>query len=236
MHDTYARKSLARKSLISLQTRRTITWSRDASAVCSLASSLRPVVGSARGTDTSAGSGEYGPPHRRLPVVAQREALSVHHAPGRRNDHVHGRYALAVDDGNAYLEAGLAGLGLLCGPFRVSLQDVILKRHRHIAPLPSRCPGRKTGKTPRTHPNSCADVSSYCIRFASRVITPERVCLEFFVFTYINRPPQLMSVLRSRRLTLRVCGYPRGASSGIRCSRPGRLGRRSAHGQMCLPA
>ena len=59
----------------------------------------------------------------------------------RRDDEtisVHGRYALAVDDGNAYLEAGLAGLGVLCGPFRVTfagLQDVILKRRRHIAPL-----------------------------------------------------------------------------------------------------
>jgi DNA-binding transcriptional LysR family regulator len=29
---------------------------------------------------------------------------------------VRGRYVLAVDDGNAYLEAGLAGLGILCVP------------------------------------------------------------------------------------------------------------------------
>ena len=29
---------------------------------------------------------------------------------------VKGRYALAVDDGNAYLAAGLAGLGVLCLP------------------------------------------------------------------------------------------------------------------------
>ncbi|HEY0685718.1 MAG TPA: LysR substrate-binding domain-containing protein [Steroidobacter sp.] len=37
----------------------------------------------------------------------------------RRGDesiNVHGRYALAVDDGNAYLEAGLAGLGVLWLP------------------------------------------------------------------------------------------------------------------------
>ena len=30
---------------------------------------------------------------------------------------VHGRYALAVDDGNAYLQAGLAGLGILWLPY-----------------------------------------------------------------------------------------------------------------------
>lgn len=29
---------------------------------------------------------------------------------------VHGRYAVAVDDGNAYLAAGLAGMGILCMP------------------------------------------------------------------------------------------------------------------------
>lgn len=35
---------------------------------------------------------------------------------GSESINVHGRYALAVDDGNAYLEAGLAGLGVLWLP------------------------------------------------------------------------------------------------------------------------
>ena len=41
----------------------------------------------------------------------------------RRGDeaiNVHGRYALAIDDGNAYLEAGLAGLGVLWLPHYMS--------------------------------------------------------------------------------------------------------------------
>jgi DNA-binding transcriptional LysR family regulator len=35
---------------------------------------------------------------------------------GAETAHVRGRYVLAVDDGNAYLAAGLAGLGVLCLP------------------------------------------------------------------------------------------------------------------------
>lgn len=44
---------------------------------------------------------------RALPYAMQR---------GDERLRVHGRYALAVDDGNAYLQAGLAGLGILWLP------------------------------------------------------------------------------------------------------------------------
>jgi DNA-binding transcriptional LysR family regulator len=42
-----------------------------------------------------------------LPYAMRRDAETLH---------IHGRYVLAVDDGNAYLAAGLAGLGLLWLP------------------------------------------------------------------------------------------------------------------------
>ncbi|WP_241068156.1 LysR substrate-binding domain-containing protein, partial [Pseudomonas viridiflava] len=35
---------------------------------------------------------------------------------GEESVHVHGRYVLAVDDGNAYLAAGLAGMGVIWLP------------------------------------------------------------------------------------------------------------------------
>jgi DNA-binding transcriptional LysR family regulator len=44
---------------------------------------------------------------RIAPVTLQRDGEAVA---------VHGRHALAVDDGNAYLAAGVAGLGVLCVP------------------------------------------------------------------------------------------------------------------------
>lgn len=49
-----------------------------------------------------------------VPYAMRREAESVH---------VHGRYVVAMDDGNAYLEAGLAGLGVLWLP------DYMAARH-----------------------------------------------------------------------------------------------------------
>ena len=47
-------------------------------------------------------------PHRQAPALC--------HAPGPRAGVAQGRYACAVDDGNAYLAAGLAGLGVLWLP------------------------------------------------------------------------------------------------------------------------
>ncbi|GFM88808.1 LysR family transcriptional regulator [Pseudomonas cichorii] len=49
-----------------------------------------------------------------LPYAMHREGESLH---------VHGRYVLAVDDGNAYLAAGLAGMGVLWVP------DYMAKNH-----------------------------------------------------------------------------------------------------------
>lgn len=56
--------------------------------------------------------------------------------------HVHGRYVLAVDDGNAYLAAGLAGLGVLWLPHYMAKAHaargelVPLFQEWHIDPMP----------------------------------------------------------------------------------------------------
>ena len=55
------------------------------------------------------------PSHRGL-SVARLGGAALCHAARRRTPAQHGRYALAVDDGNAYLQAGLEGLGILWLP------------------------------------------------------------------------------------------------------------------------
>jgi DNA-binding transcriptional LysR family regulator len=50
-----------------------------------------------------------------LPYAMRRDAETLH---------IHGRYVLAVDDGNAYLAAGLAGLGLLWLPDYMARQPL----------------------------------------------------------------------------------------------------------------
>jgi DNA-binding transcriptional LysR family regulator len=52
------------------------------------------------------------------------KALPYAMRQGAESVHVHGRYALAVDDGNAYLSAGLAGLGVLWLPDYMSRAPV----------------------------------------------------------------------------------------------------------------
>lgn len=52
------------------------------------------------------------------------KALPYAMRQGAESVHVHGRYALAVDDGNAYLSAGLAGLGVLWLPDYMSREPV----------------------------------------------------------------------------------------------------------------
>lgn len=56
--------------------------------------------------------------HRIVGFLWQRigSVLSVAMRRGEERVEVRGRYVLAVDDGNAYLAAGLAGLGVLCLP------------------------------------------------------------------------------------------------------------------------
>ncbi|WP_144640201.1 LysR family transcriptional regulator [Bordetella genomosp. 13] len=51
---------------------------------------------------------------------------------GAEDLHLHGRYVLAVDDGNAYLEAGLAGLGVLWLPDYMAKGPVA---RRELVPL-----------------------------------------------------------------------------------------------------
>ncbi|CDF92415.1 MULTISPECIES: LysR family transcriptional regulator [unclassified Pseudomonas] len=56
--------------------------------------------------------------HRIVGFLWARTGKAVPYAMHNANEHLHinGRYALAVDDGNAYLAAGLAGLGVLWLP------------------------------------------------------------------------------------------------------------------------
>ncbi|VFR23960.1 Transcriptional regulator, LysR family [plant metagenome] len=56
--------------------------------------------------------------HRVVGFLWARTGKALPYAMHRGDEsvHVQGRYALAVDDGNAYLEAGLAGLGMLWLP------------------------------------------------------------------------------------------------------------------------
>ncbi|QBZ90513.1 LysR family transcriptional regulator [Pseudomonas viciae] len=57
-------------------------------------------------------------PHRVVGFLWARTGKAVPYAMHNHAEHLHikGRYALAVDDGNAYLAAGLAGLGVLWLP------------------------------------------------------------------------------------------------------------------------
>lgn len=58
-----------------------------------------------------------------LPYAMRRDGESIQ---------VHGRYVLAIDDGNAYIEAGLAGLGVLWLPDYMSRAHVA---HGELVPL-----------------------------------------------------------------------------------------------------
>jgi len=60
--------------------------------------------------------------HRIVGFLWARTGKPVPYAMHNHNEHLHikGRYALAVDDGNAYLAAGLAGLGVLWLPTYMS--------------------------------------------------------------------------------------------------------------------
>ncbi|MFT7723028.1 MAG: LysR substrate-binding domain-containing protein [Roseateles sp.] len=61
-----------------------------------------------------------GDPHRLVGYLRWRSGriapVTLHRRDGGESVPVHGRHALAVDDGNAYLAAGVAGLGVLCVP------------------------------------------------------------------------------------------------------------------------
>jgi DNA-binding transcriptional LysR family regulator len=61
-------------------------------------------------------------PHRVVGFLWARTGKALPYAMRRQDEHLHikGRYALAIDDGNAYLAAGLAGLGVLWLPTYMS--------------------------------------------------------------------------------------------------------------------
>jgi DNA-binding transcriptional LysR family regulator len=61
-------------------------------------------------------------PHRVVGFLWARTGKALPYAMHRQDEHLHikGRYALAIDDGNAYLAAGLAGLGVLWLPTYMS--------------------------------------------------------------------------------------------------------------------
>ena len=60
--------------------------------------------------------------HRVVGFLWARTGKALPYAMHRQDEHLHikGRYALAIDDGNAYLAAGLAGLGVLWLPAYMS--------------------------------------------------------------------------------------------------------------------
>ncbi|WP_460116332.1 LysR family transcriptional regulator [Pseudomonas sp. H2_D02] len=60
--------------------------------------------------------------HRVVGFLWARTGKALPYAMHRQDEHLHikGRYALAIDDGNAYLAAGLAGLGVLWLPTYMS--------------------------------------------------------------------------------------------------------------------
>jgi len=60
--------------------------------------------------------------HRVVGFLWARTGKALPYALHRQDEHLHikGRYALAIDDGNAYLAAGLAGLGVLWLPTYMS--------------------------------------------------------------------------------------------------------------------
>ncbi|WP_334597941.1 LysR substrate-binding domain-containing protein [Pseudomonas alvandae] len=60
--------------------------------------------------------------HRVVGFLWARTGKALPYAMYRQDEHLHikGRYALAIDDGNAYLAAGLAGLGVLWLPTYMS--------------------------------------------------------------------------------------------------------------------
>jgi DNA-binding transcriptional LysR family regulator len=60
--------------------------------------------------------------HRVVGFLWARTGKALPYAMHREDEHLHikGRYALAIDDGNAYLAAGLAGLGVLWLPTYMS--------------------------------------------------------------------------------------------------------------------
>lgn len=64
--------------------------------------------------------------HRIVGFLWARSGKALPYAMRRDGEtlHIHGRYVLAVDDGNAYLAAGLAGLGLLWLPDYMARQPV----------------------------------------------------------------------------------------------------------------
>ncbi len=64
--------------------------------------------------------------HRIVGFLWARSGKALPYAMRRNTEtvHIQGRYVLAVDDGNAYLAAGLAGLGLLWLPDYMALQPL----------------------------------------------------------------------------------------------------------------
>ena len=74
-----------------------------------------------------------GPDHHIVGFLSSRLGKTTPYAMRRAGEtfHLHGRYIVAIDDGNAYLEAGLAGLGVLWLP------DYMAKPHRARAELQS---------------------------------------------------------------------------------------------------
>ncbi|SCY50417.1 LysR substrate binding domain-containing protein [Pseudomonas sp. NFACC37-1] len=83
-------------------------------------------------------------PHRTVGFLWARTGKSLPYAMRRGSEllHVKGRYALAIDDGNAYLAAGLAGLGVLWLPAYMSRRHqaqgelVQLFEDWHLDPMP----------------------------------------------------------------------------------------------------
>ncbi|ALI09449.1 MULTISPECIES: LysR family transcriptional regulator [Pseudomonas] len=82
--------------------------------------------------------------HRTVGFLWARTGKSLPYAMRRGSEllHVKGRYALAIDDGNAYLAAGLAGLGVLWLPEYMSRRHqaqgelVPLFEDWHLDPMP----------------------------------------------------------------------------------------------------
>lgn len=82
--------------------------------------------------------------HRIVGFLWSRAGKTFPYAMQRGDEQVHvqGRYAFAVDDGNAYLAAGLAGLGVLwlpeymAMPHRASGELVPLLQHWQLDPMP----------------------------------------------------------------------------------------------------
>ncbi len=100
-----------------------------------------------------AGAGRLASPHRGFLVGrAPARPFLLRHAPRRRDaSRCSGRYVISVDDGNAYLAAGLAGLGVLWLPDYMSRGTRGARRVG--ASVPGLAPRSDAARTWRSPPN-----------------------------------------------------------------------------------